>query len=60
MTDGLLKRGRKVLLLLKEMFDFVGKAVFCEKPISENTEGTKACYEVAESANQPLLCSFNR
>ncbi len=39
---------------------FAGKAVFCEKPVSENTEGTKACYEAAESASQPLLCSFNR
>ena len=49
-----------MFLLFKEMFDVAGKAVFCEKPISENTEGTKACYEAAESANQPLLCSFNR
>ena len=37
-----------------------GKAVFCEKPISQEESGTRACYEQAEKANKPLLCSFNR
>ena len=37
-----------------------GKAVFCEKPISVDEEGTKACYAEAARAGKPLLCSFNR
>ena len=37
-----------------------GKAVFCEKPIAETEEGTRACYEAARKANRPLFCSFNR
>lgn len=37
-----------------------GKAVFCEKPISQEENGTKACYEQAEKAGKPLFCSFNR
>jgi len=37
-----------------------GKAVFCEKPISQEESGVRACYEQAEKANKPLFCSFNR
>jgi len=37
-----------------------GKAVFCEKPISQNERGVRACYEQAEKVNKPLFCSFNR
>ena len=37
-----------------------GKAVFCEKPISQEERGIKACYEQAEQVNKPLFCSFNR
>ncbi|ELT98452.1 hypothetical protein CAPTEDRAFT_159099 [Capitella teleta] len=37
-----------------------GRAVFCEKPISENAEGIRAAYDVASKAGKPLLCSFNR
>ncbi|CAL4068627.1 unnamed protein product [Meganyctiphanes norvegica] len=37
-----------------------GKAVMCEKPISENYEGTKRCYQVAKKMGKPLLCAFNR
>jgi myo-inositol 2-dehydrogenase/D-chiro-inositol 1-dehydrogenase len=37
-----------------------GKAVFCEKPISQEEGGTQACYEEAERAGKPLFCSFNR
>ena len=41
-------------------FETSGKGVFCEKPISEDSKGTLACYEEAEKAGRPLLCSFNR
>lgn len=37
-----------------------GKAVFCEKPISDSYEGTASCYELAKKAGKPLFCSFNR
>jgi len=37
-----------------------GKAVFCEKPISESEAGTVECYDEAEKARRPLICSFNR
>jgi len=37
-----------------------GKAVFCEKPISQEENGIRACYEQAEKVNKPLFCSFNR
>ena len=37
-----------------------GKAVFCEKPISQDESGIRACYEQAEKANKPLFCAFNR
>lgn len=36
------------------------KAVFCEKPISENQEGTQRCYETAQKVGKPLFCAFNR
>lgn len=36
------------------------KAVFCEKPIAQDPAGTTSCYEAAEKAGKPLLCSFNR
>jgi len=37
-----------------------GKAVFCEKPVSQVESGIRACYELAEKVNKPLFCSFNR
>ena len=37
-----------------------GKAVFCEKPISQEEGGIRACYEQAEEVNKPLFCAFNR
>jgi len=37
-----------------------GKAVFCEKPISQEDGGIKLCYEAAKKAGKPLFCSFNR
>ncbi|KAB7497260.1 Inositol 2-dehydrogenase [Armadillidium nasatum] len=37
-----------------------GKAVFCEKPISQNEGGTQRCYEVAKQVEKPLFCAFNR
>ncbi|KAK2162120.1 hypothetical protein LSH36_103g00024 [Paralvinella palmiformis] len=37
-----------------------GQGVFCEKPVSETIQGTEACYQAAEKARRPLLCSFNR
>ena len=37
-----------------------GKAVFCEKPVSESEEGTARCYEFAEKVGKPLFCAFNR
>lgn len=36
------------------------KAVFCEKPISEDREGTARCYQQAKSMGVPLFCAFNR
>jgi myo-inositol 2-dehydrogenase/D-chiro-inositol 1-dehydrogenase len=36
------------------------KAVFCEKPISQKSDTTRACYEAADKAQLPLMCSFNR
>jgi len=36
------------------------RAVFCEKPISQEESGIRACYEQAEKANKPLFCAFNR
>jgi myo-inositol 2-dehydrogenase/D-chiro-inositol 1-dehydrogenase len=37
-----------------------GKAIFCEKPISLNSERTRACLEVAEEAGARLMIGFNR
>jgi len=37
-----------------------GKAVFCEKPISENIQSTRELYQIAEDFGQLLYCSFNR
>ncbi|CAL8091066.1 unnamed protein product [Orchesella dallaii] len=37
-----------------------GKAVFCEKPIADNNEDIKKCYQKAQDAGLPLLCAFNR
>lgn len=37
-----------------------GKAIFCEKPIAEDTEGIKHCYEMAHKVGKPILCGFNR
>ncbi|KAK3855208.1 hypothetical protein Pcinc_038376 [Petrolisthes cinctipes] len=36
------------------------KAVFCEKPIADDLEDTRMCYQLAKEMNQPLLCAFNR
>ncbi|KAF2905588.1 hypothetical protein ILUMI_00587 [Ignelater luminosus] len=36
------------------------KAVFCEKPIAENIEKTRKCFEKAKQIGQPLLTAFNR
>ncbi|RZC41879.1 putative oxidoreductase, partial [Asbolus verrucosus] len=36
------------------------KGVFCEKPVAQSYEQTKACYEKAKKVNQPLLSAFNR
>ncbi|XP_006618491.1 uncharacterized protein LOC102675776 [Apis dorsata] len=36
------------------------KAVFCEKPIAENSLNTLTCYETAKKVGKPLFCAFNR
>lgn len=36
------------------------KAVFCEKPIAENIEKARRCFEMAKQTGQPLLAAFNR
>ncbi|CAH1635168.1 unnamed protein product [Spodoptera littoralis] len=36
------------------------KDVFCEKPIAENIEDTKKCYEAAKSKGRVLFSAFNR
>ncbi|CAH0628938.1 unnamed protein product [Chrysodeixis includens] len=36
------------------------KDVFCEKPIAENIEETKKCYEAAKAKNRVLFSAFNR
>ncbi|GLH09633.1 CG3609 protein, partial [Gryllus bimaculatus] len=36
------------------------KAVFCEKPIAGDLEGTRRCYRLAREVGRPLLCAFNR
>lgn len=37
-----------------------GKAVLCEKPIAENLQETRICYQIAQKMERPLLCAFNR
>ncbi|XP_064630547.1 inositol 2-dehydrogenase-like [Lineus longissimus] len=37
-----------------------GKAVFSEKPISQDTSGVIQCYDDAKKFGKPLFCSFNR
>ncbi|HEX2727003.1 MAG TPA: inositol 2-dehydrogenase [Beijerinckiaceae bacterium] len=37
-----------------------GKAIFCEKPISLNSERTRACLEVAQETGAKLMIGFNR
>ena len=37
-----------------------GKHVFCEKPIDENIENIKKCYDFAKSKHLHLLCAYNR
>ncbi|KAF3422164.1 hypothetical protein E2986_04925 [Frieseomelitta varia] len=36
------------------------KAVFCEKPIAEDTANSIKCYETARKIGKPLFCAFNR
>lgn len=36
------------------------KDVFCEKPIAENIEDTKKCYEAAKAKGRTLFAAFNR
>ncbi|XP_049865019.1 uncharacterized oxidoreductase YrbE-like [Pectinophora gossypiella] len=36
------------------------KDVFCEKPIAENMEDTKKCYEAAKTKGRALFAAFNR
>ncbi|PZC81988.1 hypothetical protein B5X24_HaOG211544 [Helicoverpa armigera] len=36
------------------------KDVFCEKPIAENIEDTKKCYEAAKAKGRVLFSAFNR
>lgn len=36
------------------------KHVFCEKPIAENIEDTKKCYEAAKAKGRTLFAAFNR
>jgi len=42
------------------LFYCSGRAVFCEKPISQDEGGIRACYELAADVQKPLFCSFNR
>jgi myo-inositol 2-dehydrogenase/D-chiro-inositol 1-dehydrogenase len=37
-----------------------GKAVFCEKPVSLDTERTRACLDVMEETGAKLMIGFNR
>jgi len=37
-----------------------GKAVFCEKPLADEYDDVKKCYQKAKEAGLPLLCCFNR
>ncbi|XP_063224008.1 myo-inositol 2-dehydrogenase-like [Bacillus rossius redtenbacheri] len=37
-----------------------GMAVFCEKPVAENLQDSKKCYEHARRVGKPLFTAFNR
>lgn len=37
-----------------------GKAVFTEKPVSEDTSSVDRCYKLAAQLGKPLFCAFNR
>ena len=37
-----------------------GKVVFSEKPVAEDEEGTKKCYDLANTVGRSLFCAFNR
>ena len=37
-----------------------GKAVFTEKPVSEDSEAVDRVYKLAEKMKKPLFCAFNR
>jgi len=37
-----------------------GKAVFSEKPISQDPDGTSRCYKKSSEVGKPLFCAFNR
>ena len=41
-------------------YSFAGKAVFCEKPITSDTDSTASSYDLAERQKQPLFCAFHR
>ena len=36
------------------------KAVFTEKPVSEDSEAVERCYQLAAKVGKPLFCAFNR
>ena len=37
-----------------------GKAVFTEKPVSEEANSVQRCYDLADKVGKPLFCAFNR
>ena len=37
-----------------------GKAVFTEKPVSEEADAVERCYDLASKVGRPLFCAFNR
>ena len=36
------------------------KAVFTEKPVSEDKDAVDRCYQLADKVGKPLFCAFNR
>jgi len=36
------------------------KAVFTEKPVSEDSDAVERCYQLAAKVGKPLFCAFNR
>ena len=36
------------------------KAVFTEKPVSEDSGSVERCYQLAAKVGKPLFCAFNR